>query len=142
MENNKYGELENVTKVTNQNNITCAKFGDQRAYLAHAISNDSIKFRVLQNRKGHLNKHNLTYILFYKKDEIMVRVDISGAVHDKIKTPHIHIFDETHNNGKNAIPISKIKGYTGSDEVVKSFSEFLNYCNFSIEEMVIQEALV
>ncbi len=33
------------------------------------------------NRKGHIRKDNLTYIMFSKKIGQMIRLDVSGSAH-------------------------------------------------------------
>lgn len=130
MKNNDYNYLHELPKSVNKNHLFCAPFGKQISFSGNGTLDTSEKFRVLQNRKGHRRNNNLTYILFYKQNNIMIRVDINGQRHEGVDTPHVHIFDEAHCNGLKAIPLSKLSNYAPTDDIVQSLYEFLKYNNF------------
>lgn len=131
MDNKDYNYLHNLPKSTNKDHLFCAPFGEQTSFNGTGTLDPTEKFRVVQNRKGHRRNNNLTYILFYKQNNIMIRVDINGQRHDGVETPHVHIFDKKHNNGLKAIPLSKLPNYDTTDDIVQSLYEFLKYNNFS-----------
>ena len=121
MDNKDYNYLHNLPKSTNKDHLFCAPFGEQTSFNGTGTLDPTEKFRVVQNRKGHRRNNNLTYILFYKQNNIIIRVE----------TPHVHIFDKKHNNGLKVIPLSKLPNYDTTDDIVQSLYEFLKYNNFS-----------
>ena len=131
MDNKDYNYLHNLPKSTNKDHLFCAPFGEQTSFNGTGTLDPTEKFRVVQNRKGHRRNNNLTYILFYKQNNIMIRVDINGQRHDGVETPHVHIFDKKHNNGLKAIPLRNLHNYDETDDIVQSLYEFLKYNNFS-----------
>ncbi|MFD1125281.1 DUF6978 family protein [Lentilactobacillus raoultii] len=137
MENHKYLKLHNYPKITNQTRLYCANQGQQESYAGHAIFDNTEKFQVIQARKGKIRKDDLTYVLLYKRSEIMLRIDLVGATHKGIPTPHVHIFDHDHCDGFDAIPLSSLKNYNPSDDIVISLFEFLKYNNFETRELLI-----
>ena len=72
----------------------------------------------------------------------MIRIDISGQEHDGVDTPHVHIFDEEHENGRIAIPLSDLPNYDPTDDVVKSLYEFLKYNEFDTKGIQISPSTV
>lgn len=140
MENSEYNRLHILPKKLNKHSIYCAANGKQEKYNGQGVFNKNEKFTVIQARKGKRRKNTLSYVLLYKS-EIMVRVDINGAAHHGVETPHIHIFDENHNQGDTAISISNLKQYDPTDEIIQSLIEFLNYNNFDTN-VKIQEKIV
>lgn len=100
------------------------------------------RFTVFQNRKGHHRKNNLTYLLKCNNG-IMIRIDINGKVHEHVPTPHVHIFDKSHNEGSKAIPLSDLKNYPYlKDDIEKSLKAFLTYNNFEIKGLQVSRNLV
>lgn len=140
MKNDEYKRLHKLPKKLNRNKIYCAALGTQEKFYGHGTFNSNEKFTVIQVRKGKRRKNSLTYVLLYKS-EIMVRVDVNGAAHHGVHTPHIHIFDDEHNQGEIAISLSEIKNYDETDEIIKSFIEFLKYNKFDLN-ITIQEKIV
>lgn len=130
MEDDKYIKLHQYPKILNQIHLYCAVQGSQESYNGHAVFKSSESFRVIQVRKGKRRKNDLTYVLMYRKSEIMLRIDLIGATHNGIDTPHVHIFDQTHSDGFDAIPLSSLGNYNPTDDVVQSLYEFLKYNNF------------
>lgn len=132
MENDRYVELHQLPKVTNKSKLYCALPGEQQIYYGHAVFNDKELFKVIQVRKGHIRKKDLTYVLMYKKSEVLLRIDLVGATHRGIPTPHVHIFDDEHDNGFLAIPLDKLEKYNLTEDIIESLQEFLKYNNFDI----------
>lgn len=118
MENSLYNKLHKTIKINTPLNLTCAKQSEQKNFSGHAISNKSDKYRVLQNRKGHHNKSNLSYLMFHGTADIMIRIDLSGQIHNGIKTPHVHIFNEKYNYGKTAIPLKQLNNYNVTEDII------------------------
>lgn len=142
MEDNKYIKLHQYPKVLNQTHLYCAVQGTQEAYNGHAVFKSSEIFRVIQARKGKRRKNDLTYVLMYKKSEIMLRIDLIGATHNGIDTPHVYIFDQEHSDGFDAIPLSNLNNYNPTNDVVQSLYDFLQYNNFETKEISISPKTV
>ncbi|MGJ3977407.1 DUF6978 family protein [Levilactobacillus brevis] len=142
MENNLYNKLHNTIKINVPLNLTCANPTKQKNFKGHAISNESDKYRILQNRKGHHNKNNLSYLMFHGNNDIMIRVDLNGQTHNGIRTPHVHIFNEDYNDGKIAIPLNGLKDYNVTDDIIESLAEFLKFNNFDLDSVTINKTLI
>lgn len=138
MENAKYQKLFNYPKFTNRKKIICAAQGEQRTINGHAIFNSNEEFQVIQVRKGRIRKDNLTYVLMHRT--IMLRVDLIGAPHHHMPTPHVHIFDDAHDNGRQALELSSIKSYNNTCDIVDSLISFLRYNNFELSDLTILPA--
>ena len=67
----------------------------------------------------------------------MLRIDIAGAPHNGLDTPHVHIYDDTHEQGRLAIPLSELESYRLTDEIIESLVAFLEYNNFDSNNLVI-----
>lgn len=92
---------------------------------------------MIQNRKGHHRKNNLSYVL-RGNHGLIIRININGKQHQGISTPHVHIFDDSHNNGSEVIPLSDLKNYANlSDDIIQSLKAFLSYNNFDMEGLTI-----
>ncbi|WP_225364532.1 DUF6978 family protein, partial [Lentilactobacillus parakefiri] len=78
----------------------------------------------------------------YKKSEVLLRIDLVGATHRGIPTPHVHIFDDEHDNGFLAIPLDKLEKYNLTEDIIESLQEFLKYNNFDINELSIEQKLI
>lgn len=77
-----------------------------------------------------------------KRFGILVRLDMSGSPHDdrfgnSVDTPHVHIFDEEHNNGRWAIPLSDLSDSEIIFELYDSLVLFLKYNNVKIDNVKI-----
>ena len=142
MENKEYQKKHNYPKAMNKPDIPCATQGEQRVFNAHAIFNSNEQFKVIQVRKGHIRKTDLSYVLMYKSSSVMLRIDIIGATHQGIPTPHVHIYDVDHEQGCLAIPLSQLKGYLPTSNIVDSLVEFLKYNNFDLKDVQIYEPTV
>ncbi|MSE05173.1 DUF6978 family protein [uncultured Clostridium sp.] len=141
MNEKRYHELHNLPKVLSNNEIFCALEGQQKGFNGRGIFKENEKFTVIQNRKGHKRKL-LSYVLKNNKDGIVIRVDLIGRTHNGIPTPHVHIYDENHNNGVDAIPLSMLETYSPCTESIQSLSEFLKYNKFLVSNLQISEVLV
>ncbi|WP_204119962.1 DUF6978 family protein [Levilactobacillus wangkuiensis] len=135
MENPKYQKLHNYPKTINRKKIFCAAQGEQRFINGHATFNADEEFKVIQVRKGRIRKEDLTYVLMYKN--IMLRIDLIGATHHGIPTPHVHIFDDAHDNGRDVISLSDVNNYDPTTDVVGSLASFLRYNNFDLTDVSI-----
>lgn len=132
MNQTEFDVIFSTQKQLNKQEIVCCLEGEQKNFDAHAVSNSKMKFRVCQNRAGHKNKNKLTYLLFYRT-EIVVRLDYSGQAHRGIKTPHVHLFDERHQQGRLAEHLKDINPDMIVTDIVSSFKKFLEYNNFDLE---------
>ena len=72
----------------------------------------------------------------------MIRSDVIGATHENVPTPHVHIFDAAHNNGRVAVPLSDFLNYSPTTDIKESLAEFLKYNNFDISGISITEPIV
>ena len=124
-------------KILVNKEIALPKSGGQERYPL-TTTDLSENLNLLINRKGHIDKSKLTYIMNSKTLGQMVRLDMSGTSHigfdgDDIPTPHVHIFDEKHKQGKIAEPLSSICNTPLGEELVESLFFFLEYNNVSME---------
>ncbi len=142
LEDDSYRRIHGYPKLTNKQKLFCAAQGKQEIYNGHAIFNEKETFKVIQARKGHIRQNDLSYVLLHKASEIMVRVDIIGATHEGVPTPHIHIYDEEHNQGEVAIPLSQIANYNITDSIIDSLAEFLKFNNFDLTNNQISQRTV
>lgn len=108
----------------------------QNKHAAYEVQNRKNKYQLLINRKGHLNKDNFTLIFTSQVHRaILVRFDVNGASHinkadnsyKEIPTPHLHIFNEKHYDGKIAIHISELSNLQFINEIEDSLDFFLRY---------------
>lgn len=98
-------------------------------------------FNMIINRRGHINKGKLTYIMNSNSIGNLIRLDMTGPSHigfdDKnIPTPHVHIFDEEHNFGNIVVPLSELSNDTIT-EIFDSMGFFLWYNNVEINNLEI-----
>lgn len=126
-------------KILKNKNITFPKPGEQERYPL-TTADLSENMNMLINRKGHIDKNKLTYIMNSKILGQMIRLDMSGTSHigfddEDIPTPHVHIFDEAHNQGKIAVPLSSICNTPLGEELVDSLFFFLEYNNVNMDEV-------
>lgn len=142
MENEKFNELLLITKYIQKNKIDFPDYGTQNTHAIFAENDINNKFQLIINRKGHLRRDNLTYQMMSKKFGVLVRLDMSGSPHDdrfgnSVDTPHVHIFDEEHNNGRWAIPLSDLSDSEIIFELYDSLIIFLKYNNVKIDNVKI-----
>lgn len=142
MENEKFNELLLIVKYLQKNKIDFPDYGTQNIHTIIAENEFNNKFQLVINRKGHLRRDNLTYQMMSKRFGILVRLDMSGSPHDdrfgnSVDTPHVHIFDEEHNNGRWAIPLSDLSDSEIIFELYDSLVLFLKYNNVKIDNVKI-----
>lgn len=142
MDNKEYQRLHNLPKELDDYHVNIASNFSQSQMPGHGKFDTKEKFIVIQNRKGHHRKNNLTYLLRSNKG-ILIRIDINGKSHYHIPTPHVHIFDKKHKNGFEAIPLAQITDYPNlSDDIIQSLKAFLVFNNFEIEGLTFSDNLV
>lgn len=129
MDEEAYVSLFNCRKILVDKLIKLPLSGEQKTYDAFKINDERETFNVIVNRKGHLNPDNLTYLL-WSRYGILIRIDMSGAPHEDVETPHVHIFDKEHDFGRKAIALSEITNVDLLKDIVDSFDYFLRYNKF------------
>lgn len=132
MEDNLYEQLLNLIKIVKKQSIDFPEYGNQNFHTILDKNDVENKFKLLINRKGHLRTDALTYQMMSEKHGVMVRLDMTGTPHDdkdgnSVDTPHLHIFDERHNMGSWAIPLSEITDQEIIYELLDSLTVFLRY---------------
>lgn len=123
-----------MIKIVKNNKIEFPEYGQQNFHFLTEKKDKIEHFKLLINRKGHLRRDNLTYQFTSVKSGNLIRLDMTGAPHDdrfgqEIQTPHVHIFDELHNNGRWAIPLVEISDDEIINELHDSLIIFLRYNN-------------
>lgn len=141
MTNDEYARLSNLPKKLTKNHLQCAAEGSEESFNGYATFDSTQKFRVIQNRCGHKSKI-LTYVLIHNPSKIMLRVDLQGKPHNGLPTPHVHIYDDDHDNGSLAIPLAAIPSYNETNDIINSLIEFLKYNKFDLNSLQVSEQLV
>ena len=113
MDSSTYSSLMEMVKLIKKEKITFPENKNQNFHDLHDADSESKEFELLINRKGHLRDDVLTYQMKSKENGLLVRLDMTGPSHDDrdgnpIDTPQVHIFNEEHNQGRWAVPISEI----------------------------------
>lgn len=75
-----FEDLFNILKNIMGTEFNLPTFGSATRYKMIAPDNQE-NFEMIINRKGHIRKDNLTYIMFSKKIGQMIRLDVSGSAH-------------------------------------------------------------
>lgn len=126
-------------KIIDEDKLNFPEVGSQNYHNLYKYQNKEEKFKLLINRKGHLNKQNLTYIMNSQRLKgLLVRLDMTGPPHigidgKKIDTPHVHIFDKNHNFGSIVEPLSRISNIIIKNELRDSLEAFLVYNNVDLK---------
>lgn len=128
MEDELFQQLFKCKKIITETLLKLPEQGEQKFYNARKIDDESEEFTVIVNRKGYLNPDKLTYQLTSRYG-ILVRIDMSGAPHESVETPHVHIFDEKHDNGRIAFALQDITDVSLLQDIYDSFIFFLSYNN-------------
>jgi len=89
------------------------------------------EFVVDMNRRGQIRLTKCTYQERYRKDIILLRLDIDGPNHTnpdgtELPCPHLHIYREGFED-KWAVPLPT--NFTNISDLVNTLLEFLRYCN-------------
>lgn len=137
LDKDKYEQLLKLTKDMNKPEI---QLPDTKKQSKHGISGKfqpKEKFTSIINRKGHVNLTNFTLIMRSNTQGIMMRFDISGADHNGVPTPHLHIFDGEHNFGSDILTYDELPEQlkrVASDpaNLLENVSNFLEYNNVDL----------
>jgi len=135
MDNTKYDMLLKIIKFfKKKTNFEFPDYGTQNFHDIVSKEDPDLIFKLLINRKGHVRENSLSYQMSSLKFGPIVRLDMTGPAHDSkdgflIETPHVHIFDERHNNGRWAIPLSEINDEKIINVLYDSLIIFLLYNN-------------
>lgn len=128
MEDELFKTLFECRKILLETLIKLPQPGEQNVFDARKYNDEHEKFKVIVNRKGHYNPDNLTYQLT-SRFGILVRIDMSGAPHANIDTPHVHIFNKEFDFGRKAIALNDITDAILLKDMIDSFTFFLRYNN-------------
>ncbi|MGV3094736.1 DUF6978 family protein [Staphylococcus borealis] len=136
-------------KVFEKSVVNIPIAGEQTKHNIIHISDESEKFKLIINKKGHRNPDNLSILLnSISQKHPMVRFDVNGADHSNppndtvIPTPHLHIFTDEYDNGGIAIPLSEVKDEELVEELSDSLDFFMDYTNISHENVILKSKLV
>ena len=149
MHQNLYNELLKKIKVFENNIIKLPILGEQTKHNIIHIIDDSEKFKLFINKKGHRNPENLTILLnsvSYKSN--LIRFDVNGSDHsnppnyERIPTPHLHFINEEYDYGRIAIPLHEIVDIELIDEIVDALEFFMDYTNIKHENIIIKSKLL
>lgn len=100
------------------------------------------KFVTIINRSGHINKFKLTLVMSSKSSGIMTRFDIIGMPHNGIPTPHLHVFDSNHLEGRDVLygellPRVLQFDIKDNDVITLGIKQFLTYNNVDLQDVKI-----
>ncbi|MBK0040790.1 MULTISPECIES: hypothetical protein [unclassified Leuconostoc] len=142
LQNLLFDKLKSLAKLVVNNEIHVPSFSNETRTDLEAQVNDNIRFELIINRKGHRNKNIFSLVFLSPRydNKIMTRLDYSGTSHKGVETPHVHIYDEKHDFGKNALPLSAL-----SADDIKTYMDaldwFLNDNNVVHDNVKISENL-
>lgn len=149
MEQETYKKLLNKIKVFEKQSINLPSLGEQTKHGLIHIIDDTEKFTLIINKKGHRNPDNLTILLnSVSQKGIMIRFDVNGSDHsnppnyERVPTPHLHIFTNEYCNGGIAVPLSEVNDVELTDELIDSLEFFMNYTNIKRENVIIKPKLL
>lgn len=142
MEQSIFEELLSCLKLLEKRAISFPEYGKQKGYKIFGESNIEKDYQLIVNRKGHDRDDCLTYVMQSATFGLMVRLDVTGPPHEglnseMINTPHVHIFDEQHNDGKLVEPLSAISNTALEEELRDSLMAFLEYNNVDLNDVQI-----
>ncbi len=135
-------EIINCLKILKSNSLNIPE-NRKQAYTKFMNNHDEEDiYKLLVNRKGRVRENPLSYTFFSEKLGRMIRLDMTGSPHEDIhenliETPHVHIFDETHNDGKIVEPLSYITDEVLIHELRDSLIAILLFCNVDIANIQI-----
>lgn len=146
IDNQKFKELFNLEKSCNNFKLDVPPFGEQAKYGITAIFDPKQAFTALLNRKGHIRTDNLTFIMHSTTNGMMVRYDVSGADHNGLPTPHLHIFDSLHHNGRDVITGDQLGNLkvdtTSPDLLIRSLERFLKFNHVALDHVIINGSMI
>lgn len=134
-----------LKRLVNEGAIDFSTSGNYKTLDAVSV-NGKEKFLIDINRRGIINLAKCTFQNRYRKDIILLRLDLSGPDHTNpdgkiIPAPHLHIYKENFGDAW-AVSIPK-EQFTDTDNLLKTFIEFLKYCKIiNLDRINIQEGLL
>lgn len=142
MEKETFDLLFTCFKIIQDNMLTIPPGGEQSSYLVIKHDDDRETFNMFVNRRGYLNPNKLTYVL-RSRFGVLIRLDMNGAPHCNydgklIDTPHLHIFNEENNFGKNAIHLSELTDIDLLVDIHESLVYFLKYNNIELIDINVE----
>lgn len=146
IDNVKYNKLKQFLKSCDNSVLEMPIYGEQARYKETATFEPKETFVSLMNRKGHIRKDNLTFIMRSNSSGVMMRYDVIGADHNGTPTPHLHVFDGEHDNGTQVIS-GKELGELGIDTsspdiLVETLEKFLTYNNIDLNGIYINNTAI
>jgi hypothetical protein len=143
-----FEQLMALVKILTRKYIEFPTSGHQSKYSVVAKNEHDELFELIVNRKGHIRQDILTYVMRSKNyGGILIRIDMSGVPHenkagDLVETPHLHIYDEAHQNGAEAIALSEVTDLALLTEITDSFLFFLEKNKVDQTDISIKSNLV
>lgn len=128
-----FQQLLETIKIFQETYIELPTIKNQKKCEVISKYDENEKFVLIINRKGNKNVKNLSFLINSKTyGKRMVRLDMNGAPHDNpdgvvVPTPHLHIHDEKHRDGKIAIPLETVNDKEFLNELYDSMMFFLEY---------------
>ncbi|TFI67833.1 hypothetical protein CKN63_03265 [Carnobacterium divergens] len=146
MEQKVYENLLKCVKILVENDFNYPGNGIQSKHMLHEKEFYKNKFNLIINRKGRERSDCLSYLMFSESKGILVRLDMTGPPHTDrygidIDTPHVHIFDEEHNDGKFVEPLATITDKNIKGELIESLVVFFKYLNIDLTDIIIMGGL-
>lgn len=143
-----YNNLLGKIKAFENNIVNLPCFGQQSKHDLIHIIDDTERFKLIINRKGHRNPDTLTIMLNSFSNKLpMIRFDVNGADHENpphgtvVPTPHLHIFTDEYQDGCIALPLSEVNNSIVINEIKDSLEFFADYSNIRLENVIIEPTL-
>ncbi|MCI2170125.1 DUF6978 family protein [Schleiferilactobacillus perolens] len=141
IQHEKFVQLWRLLKQFDNESISLPLFGEQTTYSCSGLFQPAQHFEVLMNRRGHIQRKKLTIIMRSTSSGIMFRYDVVGAPHGTISTPHLHVFDSEHNQGKRVLYGAELGilnvDPTNIDYLMIALGKFLDFNNVEITSVVV-----
>lgn len=142
MRDDVFEEILSCIKILNGKKLLIPDNKTQHYNYFYRFGDIKEKYKMLINRRGHVREEPLSFSFFSEKHGYLVRLDMTGTPHEdmfgnELETPHVHIFDETHDNGKKVVPLSQITNEEIINELYDSLVAFLQYCNADLTNIEI-----
>lgn len=141
IETTHFEELLNLEKRCDKLNLDLPVFGEQLKYGVSGIFKPDEHFVALVNRKGHVRTDNLTFMMRSKTSGVMFRFDVVGSDHNGIPTPHLHVFDSRHDNGRQVLYGEALGSLnvdaTDPDILIKALTKFLAHNHVELSSIAI-----
>ena len=124
--------LEMSKKLVDNQTITFPQSGEYKGLDVISVDGKE-KFIIDINRAGRISIAKCTYQKRYRKEEILLRLDISGPPHtnpngETIVCPHLHIYKEGYSD-RWAYQLPS--DFSNSEDLISKLIEFLEYCKIT-----------